>query len=303
MITYNSLENFNPDFKTIVTIGTFDGVHFGHKYIIEHLNKIAQREGGQSVLLTFDPHPRHVLYEDQHNLKLLNSLEEKKNQLEELGLKNFVVQNFTKEFSRMKYIHFVRDVLVKKLNVDHLVIGYDHHFGRNREGSINELNELSTLYNFTLEQIPPQKKNDVSVSSTKIRILLNEGDIERANKYLGYKYMLSGNVVHGDKMGRTINYPTANIEVDKNKLIPKAGVYLVKITFQSEDFFGMLNIGVETNKIEVYIFNFSKDIYDQKIIIKLINRLRDCMNFKNSQALKKQLQNDENQCKAILGIQ
>ena len=302
MITYNSLENFNPDFKTIVTIGTFDGVHFGHKYIIEHLNKIAQREGGQSVLLTFDPHPRHVLYEDQHDLKLLNTLEEKKNQLEELELKNFVVQNFTKEFSRMKYVHFVRDVLVKKLNVDHLVIGYDHHFGRNREGSINELNELSSLYNFTLEQIPPQKKNDVSVSSTKIRTLLNEGNIERANKYLGYEYMLSGNVVHGDKMGRTINYPTANIKVDRNKLIPKAGVYLVKIIFQSEDFFGMLNIGVETQKIEVHVFNFLKDIYGQKITIKLINRLRDGVNFKNSQALKKQLQNDEKKCKAILGI-
>lgn len=302
MITYNSLENFNPDFKTIVTIGTFDGVHFGHKYIIEHLNKIAEREGGQSVLLTFDPHPRHVLYEDQHDLKLLNTLEEKKNQLEELELKNFVVQNFTKEFSRMKYVHFVRDVLVKKLNVDHLVIGYDHHFGRNREGSINELNELSSLYNFTLEQIPPQKKNNVSVSSTKIRTLLNKGNIERANKYLGYEYMLSGNVVHGDKMGRTINYPTANIKVDRNKLIPKAGVYLVKIIFQSEDFFGMLNIGVETQKIEVHVFNFLKDIYGQKITIKLINRLRDGVNFKNSQALKKQLQNDEKKCKAILGI-
>ena len=302
MITYNSLENFNPHFKTIVTIGTFDGVHFGHKYIIEHLNKIAQREGGQSVLLTFDPHPRHVLYEDQHDLKLLNTLEEKKNQLQELGLKNFVVQNFTKEFSRMKYVHFVRDVLVKKLNVDHLVIGYDHHFGRNREGSINELQELSSLYNFTLEQIPPQKKNDVSVSSTKIRTLLNEGNIERANKYLGYQYMLSGYVVHGIKMGRTINYPTANIEVDSNKLIPKSGVYLVKITFQSEDFFGMLNIGIQTNKIEVHIFNFSEDIYDQKIIIKLISRLRDGVDFENSQALKKQLQNDEKKCKAILGI-
>ena len=302
MITYNSLENFNPDFKTIVTIGTFDGVHFGHKYIIEHLNKIAQREGGQSVLLTFDPHPRHVLYEDQHDLKLLNTLDEKKNQLEELELKNFVVQNFTKEFSRIKYVHFVRDILVKKLNVDHLVIGYDHHFGRNREGSINELNELSSLYNFTLEQIPPQKKNDVSVSSTKIRKLLNEGNIEKANKYLGYEYMLSGNVVHGNKMGRTINYPTANIEVDRNKLIPKAGVYLVKITFQLEDFFGMLNIGVETNKIEVHVFNFSKEIYGQKIIIKLINRLRDGVDFKNSLALKKQLQNDEKKCKAILGI-
>ena len=211
------------------------------------------------------------------------------------------MQNFTKEFSRMKYVHFVRDVLVKKLNVDHLVVGYDHHFGKNREGSINELNELSTLYNFTLEQIPPQKKNDVSVSSTKIRALLNEGDIERANKYLGYKYMLSGNVVHGDKMGRTINYPTANIKVDRNKLIPKAGVYLVKIIFQSEDFFGMLNIG-KKQKIEVHVFNFLKDIYGQKITIKLINRLRDGVNFKSLKELKKQLQNDEKKCKAILGI-
>ena len=205
MISYNSLEDFKPDFKTIVTIGTFDGVHFGHKYIIEHLKRIAKREGGQSVLLTFSPHPRHVLYEDHHDLKLLNTLEEKKEALKEIELQNFVVQNFTKEFSRMKYVNFVRDILVKRLNVDHLVIGYDHHFGRNREGSIKELQELSALYNFTLEQIPPQKKNDVPVSSTKIRKLLQEGNIENANKYLGYEYMLIGNVVHGDKMGRTIN--------------------------------------------------------------------------------------------------
>jgi len=202
----------------------------------------------------------------------------------------------------MKYINFVRDVLVKKLNVDHLVIGYDHHFGRNREGSIDELHELSSLYNFTLEQIPPQKKNNVSVSSTKIRKLLQNGDIEKANKYLGYKYMLSGDVVHGDKMGRTINYPTANIKVDKNKLIPKAGVYLVKLTFKAQEFFGMLNIGVKTNKIEAHIFNFSKDIYDQKITIQLINRIRNGLDFKNSHELKEQLQRDEKNCKAILGI-
>ena len=302
MISYNSLEDFKPDFKTIVTIGTFDGVHFGHKYIIEHLNRIAKREGGQSVLLTFSPHPRHVLYEDHHDLKLLNTLEEKKEALKEIELQNFVVQNFTKEFSRMKYVNFVRDILVKRLNVDHLVIGYDHHFGRNREGSIKELQELSALYNFTLEQIPPQKKNDVPVSSTKIRKLLQEGNIENANKYLGYEYMLTGNVVHGDKMGRTINYPTANIEVEDFKLIPKAGVYLVKLDFMTINYFGMLNIGIKTNKTEVHIFNFSKEIYNERIKIKLLSRLRDGLAFNNSMDLKKQLQKDEKKCKSILGI-
>ena len=302
MISYNSLEDFKPDFKTIVTIGTFDGVHFGHKYIIEHLNRIAKREGGQSVLLTFSPHPRHVLYEDHHDLKLLNTLEEKKEALKEIELQNFVVQNFTKEFSRMKYVNFVRDILVKRLNVDHLVIGYDHHFGRNREGSIKELQELSALYNFTLEQIPPQKKNDIPVSSTKIRKLLQEGNIENANKYLGYEYMLTGNVVHGDKMGRTINYPTANIEVQDFKLIPKAGVYLVKLDFMTINYFGMLNIGIKTNKIEVHIFNFSKEIYNERIKIKLLSRLRDGLDFNNSMDLKKQLQQDEKKCKSILGI-
>ena len=302
MISYNSLEDFKPDFKTIVTIGTFDGVHFGHKYIIEHLNRIAKREGGQSVLLTFSPHPRHVLYEDHHDLKLLNTLEEKKEVLKKIELQNFVVQNFTKEFSRMKYVNFVRDILVKRLNVDHLVIGYDHHFGRNREGSIKELQELSALYNFTLEQIPPQKKNDVPVSSTKIRKLLQEGNIENANKYLGYEYMLTGNVVHGDKMGRTINYPTANIEVQDFKLIPKAGVYLVKLDFMTINYFGMLNIGIKTNKIEVHIFNFSNEIYNERIKIKLLSRLRDGLDFNNSMDLKKQLQQDEKKCKSILGI-
>lgn len=302
MRSYNSLEDFTPDFKTIVTIGTFDGVHIGHKYIIEHLNKIAKREHGESVLLTFFPHPRHVLYEDDQALKLLNTFDEKKESLKDVGLQNFVVQNFTKEFSRIKYVNFVRDVLVEKLNVDHLVIGYDHHFGRNREGSIKELQELSSLYNFTLEQIPPQKKNDVSVSSTKIRKLLQEGNIENANKYLGYEYMLTGNVVHGNKMGRTINYPTANLEVEDCKLIPKAGVYVVKLNFMTTNFFGMLNIGVKTNKMEVHIFNFSKEIYNKKIKIKLISRLRDGIDFNNSKDLKKQLQQDEKKCKSILGI-
>ncbi len=192
MKSYNSLEEFKVNFKTIVTIGTFDGVHLGHRHIINHLNKIAKREAAESVLLTFSPHPRIVLYEDNSQLKLIDTLEEKRFKLEEIGLQNFVIQEFTKEFSRMKYVNFVRDVLVKKLNVDYLVIGYDHHFGRNREGSINELKELAELYNFKLEQIPPQKEKDIAVSSTKIRNLLIDGDIKTANQFLDHNFLISG---------------------------------------------------------------------------------------------------------------
>ena len=218
MKSYNSLDNFKSDFKTIVTIGTFDGVHIGHRYIINYLNKIAKREGGESVLLTFSPHPRLVINKEHPHLKLIDTLDEKKEKLKNLGLQNFVVQKFTKEFSRIKYVNFVRDILVKKLNVDHLVIGYDHQFGRNREGSIKELQELSQLYNFKVEEIPPQKQEDVSISSTKIRNLLLEGDIETANKYLANNFLLSGTVIDGEKIGRTINYPTANISFDKDKV-------------------------------------------------------------------------------------
>ncbi len=267
MKSYNSLDNFKSDFKTIVTIGTFDGVHIGHGYIINYLNKIAKREGGESVLLTFSPHPRLVINKEHSHLKLIDTLDEKKEKLKNLGLQNFVVQKFTKEFSRIKYVNFVRDILVKKLNVDHLVIGYDHQFGRNREGSIKELQELSQLYNFKVEEIPPQKREDVSISSTKIRNLVLEGDIETANKYLANNFLLSGTVIDGEKIGRTINYPTANISFDKDKLIPKAGVYAVTINVLNKNFNGMLNIGVKHQKIEVHIFDFSKNIYGLDIKI------------------------------------
>ena len=212
MKIYNSLDDFKVDCKTIVTIGTFDGVHLGHRYIINHLKKIAKKVNGESVLLTFSPHPRLVIQEENSTLKLIDTLEEKKLKLEKIGLKHLIIQEFSKEFSRMKYINFVRDVLVKKLNVDYLVIGYDHHFGRNREGSINELRHLSDLYNFNLEQIPPQKDNDIAVSSTKIRNLIDTGDIIKANRYLGHAFILSGKVIHGEKIGRKIGFPTANIE-------------------------------------------------------------------------------------------
>ena len=275
MKSYNSLDNFKSDFKTIVTIGTFDGVHVGHRYIINYLNKIAKREGGESVLLTFSPHPRLVINKEHSHLKLIDTLDEKKEKLKNLGFQNFVVQKFTKEFSRIKYVNFVRDILVKTLNVDHLVIGYDHQFGRNREGSIKELQELSQLYNFKVEEIPPQKQEDVSISSTKIRNLVLEGDIETANKYLANNFLLSGTVIDGEKIGRTINYPTANISFDKDKLIPKAGVYAVTINVLNKSFDGMLNIGVQQQKIEVHIFDFSKNIYGLDIKIEFKKLIRE----------------------------
>tara|TARA_E500000331_G_scaffold16474_1_gene14607 strand:- start:984 stop:1889 length:906 start_codon:yes stop_codon:yes gene_type:complete len=295
--SYKSLENFKSDFKTIVTIGTFDGVHIGHSYIINYLNKIAKREGGESVLLTFSPHPRLVINKEHSHLKLIDTLDEKKEKLKNLGLQNFVVQKFTKEFSRIKYVNFVRDILVKKLNVDHLVIGYDHQFGRNREGSIKELQELSQLYNFKVEEIPPQKREDVSISSTKIRKLVLEGDIETANKYLANNFLLSGIVIDGEKIGRTINYPTANISFDKDKLIPKAGVYAVTINVLNKSFDGMLNIGVKQQKIEVHIFDFSKNIYGLDIKIEFKKIIRGNIKFANILQLKNQLIEDEKKCR------
>ena len=297
MKIFHSLDNFKSDFKTIVTIGTFDGVHIGHRYIINYLNKIAKREQGESVLLTFSPHPRFVINREHSHLKLIDTLDEKKEKLEKLGLQNFVVQKFTKEFSRIKYVNFVRDVLVKKLNVDHLVIGYDHQFGRNREGSIKELQELSQLYNFKVEEIPPQKQEDVSISSTKIRNLVLEGNIEIANKYLANNFLISGKVIDGEKIGRTINYPTANISFDKDKLIPKAGVYAVCINVLNKSFDGMLNIGVKQQKIEVHIFDFSKNIYGLDVKIEFKKLIRENIKFANISQLKNQLVKDEKKCR------
>ena len=300
MKTYNSLEDFKVNFKTVVTIGTFDGVHLGHRYIINQLNKIAEREGAESVLLTFSPHPRIVLQDNNDSLKLIDTLQEKKKKLEKIGLDHLVIQKFTREFSRTKYVNFVRDILIKKLNVDHLVIGYDHHFGRNREGSIKELSELSELYNFKLEQIPPQKENDIAVSSTKIRKLIDEGNILMANKYLCHNFILIGKVIDGEKIGRKIGYPTVNIEIDKNKLLPKAGVYAVKVEINNSNYCAMLNIGQLDNKVEAHIFDFSSNIYGQEITIKFCSWIRNPMIFNDDLELKEQLKKDEKAIRLFL---
>ena len=308
MKVFSSIPNFSSENKTIITIGTFDGVHLGHKVILARLNEIAKKTKYKSVLLTFSPHPRHVLQKDDQEMKLINTLNEKQDLLEKAELDNLVVHEFTKEFSRIKSINFVRDILVEKLNVHTLVIGYDHHFGRNREGSIPELKVLAELYDFSIEMISPQLFQDVTISSTKIRQLLEKGEIEKANHYLGYDFFINGKVVKGNGIGKTIGFPTANILIkNKWKLLPSDGVYAVKVNINDRCFKGMMNIGQKPTvdgkgkSLEVHIFDFSNDIYGKAIKVKVIKRIRDEKKFKDLQGLKKQLFIDKNRVIQILG--
>jgi len=296
---YNSIEEFSTSNKTAVTTGTFDGVHFGHQKIIEKLVKEAKKANKKSVVLTFFPHPRMVLQKDA-SLKLINTIEERAVLLEKTGLDYLIIHPFSKEFSRMSALEFVRDVLVNQLNISKLIIGYDHHFGKNREGNITQLTEYSHVYNFKVEEIPAQDIDTVSVSSTKVRRALVAGNLKTANNYLGYSFMLNGTVVNGKKLGGTIGYPTANIDIKETyKLIPKNGVYVVKSTIHKKIVFGMMNIGnrptVNGNHqtIEVHFFDFNQDLYHQNLTIELIYFLRDEQKFDGIDSLVSQLKKDE----------
>jgi riboflavin kinase/FMN adenylyltransferase len=297
---YTNIENFKSVKNPVVTTGTFDGVHLGHQKIISRLKNVAHNENGETVLLTFYPHPRMVLFPDDNALKLLNTQPEKIELLEKYGVEHLIIYPFTKAFSRLTSIEFVRDILVNKIKTKRLVIGYNHHFGRNREGSFEHLKEFGPLYGFEVEEIPAKDIDHVEISSTKIREALQTGDIKTATTYLGLNYTLSGKVVAGKQLGRTIGYPTANIEVeDKYKLIPADGVYAVKVKHKGELYGGMLNIGnnptVEGKgrSVEVNIFDFNKDIYGDEATIYFIERLRDEVKFNNLEELKEQLVKDK----------
>ena len=299
MNTIQNISNFSTSEKTYVTIGTFDGVHFGHQQIIEKLVLEAKKANRKSVLLTFFPHPRMVLQKD-NSLELINTIEERAELLKKTGLDYLIIHPFSKEFSRMTALEFVRNILVNQLNISKLIIGYDHHFGKNREGNIVQLTEYSHLYDFKVEEIPAQDIDDVSVSSTKIRRALAEGNIETANNYLGYNFMLSGTVVNGKKLGGKIGYPTANINVkEAYKLIPKTGVYVVKSTIDKKDIFGIMNIGNRptvdgTNQtIEVHFLDFNNDLYNQNLTIELLYFLRDEEKFSSIETLIVQIKKDE----------
>ncbi|MAC86909.1 MAG: riboflavin biosynthesis protein RibF [Gammaproteobacteria bacterium] len=294
-----SITAFNSSEKTIVTIGTFDGIHIGHQKILKDLIKTAKKEGKKSVLLTFFPHPRMVLQKD-NKILLLNTIEEKSGLLEKMGLDYLIIHPFSKEFSRLTALDFVRDILVNKLNTSRLIIGYDHHFGKNREGNIHQLKEYSLLYDFKVEEIPAQDIDDVSVSSTKIRTALKEGNLKTANNYLGYHYMLNGTVVSGKKLGGTIGFPTANLEIkEPYKLIPKTGVYIIKTHINTVLYTGIMNIGFNPTvlgkyqTIEAHLFDFSEDLYGKEVMIEFIYFLREEHKFESIEELVVQLNIDK----------
>lgn len=300
MKVYTNIDDFAGVKNPVVTTGTFDGVHLGHQKIISRLKDAAREEKGETVLLTFSPHPRMVLFPDDNELKLLNTLPEKIELLEKYGVDHLIIYPFTKEFSRLTSIEFVRNILVNSIQTKRLVIGYNHHFGRNREGSFEHLKEYGPLYGFEVEEIPAKDIDHIQISSTKIRNALLIGDVKTATAYLGHSYTLSGTVVNGKQLGRTIGYPTANIQVnDPYKLIPGDGVYAVKVKHKNTFYGGMLNIGnnptVEGKgkSIEVHIFDFDKTIYGDEATIYFIERLRDEVKFNNLEELKIQLAKDK----------
>ncbi len=306
MKIYSDISAFKNIDKPILTTGTFDGVHFGHRKIIDRLSQIANDCGGETVLLTFAPHPRMVLFPDDHGLQLINTLDEKIKLLEEAGIQHLIIHPFTLEFSRTKSMTFVRDILVNQLNTHKLVIGYNHHFGRNREGSFEHLKEYSHLYGFEVEEIPVQLLDDVDVSSTKVRKALKKGEVKLANEFLGYNYSLKGKVIKGKEIGRTIGFPTANIQVaDSTKLIPENGVYAVKINVSAKEYTGMMNIGTNPTingshqSLEVHIFDFDTSIYDEEIRIQFLDRIRSEIKFESLEALQEQLQEDKNLVQSI----
>ena len=303
---YHSIEEFEAPNKPVVTTGTFDGVHIGHRTIINHLNTIAEKIGGESVLLTFWPHPRQVLYQDTE-LKLIQTLEERVESLADAGIEHLIVHPFTLDFSRKSSLEFIRDILVAQLQTEKLVIGYDHHFGRNREGSFEHLKEYAPVYGFDLEEIPAFDVDQVNVSSTKVREALLQGDIKTANKYLGGSFSLAGIVEHGDQIGRKIGYPTANIKpTESYKLIPAQGVYAVEVKAEGKMYKGMLNIGNRLTvygkdlRIEVHLFGFEGNLYNKRLEIKFLHYLRADQKFDSLEALKEQLHKDADHAKSVL---
>jgi riboflavin kinase/FMN adenylyltransferase len=300
--TYNSISEF-PNKKTVVTIGTFDGVHIGHKKIIAKVISNAEELNCESAVLTFFPHPRVVL-QNGESLKLLNTVEEKKILLEKIGLSNLVIHPFDKEFSQLSAEDFVKIILVDQLHVQKIIIGYDHRFGKNRSADIKDLSLFGIKYGFEVEQISAQEIDEIAISSTKIRTSLEEGAITLANEYLGYNYFFSGTIVKGNQLGRTLGFPTANIQIDEDyKLIPKNGVYFVKSKINEKPVFGMMNIGTrptvdgKNQSIEIHFFEFELDLYDRKITIELVDFIREEQKFESLEALKKQLFKDKQICK------
>jgi riboflavin kinase / FMN adenylyltransferase len=302
MNIYNELDSIHSIPNLVLTIGTFDGVHLGHQKIISYLNEEAKKVNGQSALFTFYPHPKMVLNPDNHGIKLIQTQEEKLKKLERMGLQNIIVHPFTREFSQLTALEFVRDILVKKLNVKHLVIGYDHQFGKNREGGIDFLNEVAPTFGFQVTEITAKEIDEVNVSSTKIRNAILTGDIETANAFLGEPFSITGEVVKGKQLGRTFGFPTANVDLKSSiKLLPPDGVYIVEVVLANQEKKqGLLSIGTnptisEYNErtTEVYIMDFNNDIYGMILEVKFIHFIRPSLKFNSIDELIQHMKEDE----------
>lgn len=299
MKVHHSITDYKNKKQTVITIGTFDGVHIGHREILKTLTAEAKKDDLESIILTFFPHPRMVLQKES-DIKLINTIDERTAIFSKTELDHLIIQPFTKEFSGLSAEAYVKNVLVKSLNVKKIIIGYDHRFGKNRTANIEDLRKFGEIYNFEVQEISAQELDAVTVSSTKIRKALDSGDLEKANSYLGYPFMLNGCIVRGKGIGKTINFPTANLHIEETyKLIPNNGVYLVKSILENEPVFGIMSIGTnptvggKRRTIETYFLDINKDLYDKKIEIELLSKIREEEKFESLEALQLAIKKDE----------
>lgn len=313
MNIYRHIDEFKRSGNAVVTIGTFDGVHFGHRKIISRLTEVARQTHAESVILTFFPHPRMILHPEDINLKLITTIDEKAALLEQMGVDHLIITPFTRDFSNLSAEVYIRQILVEKIGIKKIIIGYDHRFGKDREGDLQKLQNYSSEYSYEVEEIPEQDIHDVAVSSTQIREALIKGDVQKANEFLGYPFCLSGQVIKGDQLGRTIGYPTANILVEENyKLIPSDGIYAVRVRLQTVPpleprvYDGMAYIGNRptingmSRNIEVNLFDFGQDIYRHYISIEFLHFIRGDIRFKSIDDLKEQIAKDKKSAIALL---
>tara|TARA_B100001063_G_scaffold62953_1_gene56974 strand:+ start:707 stop:1633 length:927 start_codon:yes stop_codon:yes gene_type:complete len=306
MKIYKSIDEYNESKNSIVTIGTFDGIHKGHQKIFNKVINASKQNNLSSVVLTFFPHPRIIL--NNHNdIKMIDTLDEKIDHLKKIGIDHLIIHPFDKKFSLLSAEQFIKEYLVDKLKLKHIIIGYDHRFGKGREASVTDLKEYSREFDFVVDEIDAQEIEKIAISSTKIRNSINEGDLKTTKIYLGRFFCLTGRVVKGDGLGKQINYPTANISIEEDyKIIPKDGVYYIKTTIDNKLYNGMMNIGhrptigTKEKSIEVNLFNFDRDIYDRIISVDVVEKIRDEKKFSSIGALKTQLAIDEEHCLKLI---
>ncbi|MBS1532789.1 MAG: bifunctional riboflavin kinase/FAD synthetase [Bacteroidetes bacterium] len=310
MKIYRNIDEFRPLKNAVVTIGTFDGVHLGHRKIISRINELAKDTGGESVILTFFPHPRMIIHPEDQDMKMINTMDEKAALLEQLGVDHLIITPFTRDFSNQSPEEYIKQVLIDKIGTKTIVIGYDHRFGKDRKGSLADLQQLAPAYGYEVIEIPEQDIHDVAVSSTRIRTALLNDQIELANEFLGYPFFITGKVNRGDQIGRTIGYPTANILIGETyKLVPPDGIYAVKVHLGNESFKGMGYIGHRptingmTRNIEVNILDFNRDIYSQPIKMELLHFVRGDMKFDSLDQLKAQIDKDKTAVKKFFDKQ